>query len=380
MYVAVLKSTSHDILTSCSLYQHIDTCTHISNNILDLIITRECDINFISSFELLHSTISEYACILCKCELPPPEVEKIYITGRKLLNIKVDNLCNDIKEACKEINYAGHDVDVEILPSHMGNTLKNLLDKHAPLISREIRKHPKCSWYKDEFRKEKRMKRRAERKYLKSHLTIHFDILKQQTRYYNELLKSAKSDYYKTKIDECDTKNPFKTVNSFFSISKNTKKTILPIHESKLELVNRFVEHLNKTVIDIRDNLRLNNKNCQSLLCRLSETCQTTIKNFENVSTREMMKIVSSTSNNTCHLDPLPVLILKSCLNPLILTLSLIINKSLATGVFPSIWKKSLVFPTLKRAYLDSENFCNYRPTSNIVFPLKLSSVWLSLN
>lgn len=124
-----------DILTSCSLYQHIDTCTHISNHILDLIITRECDLNFISSFELLHSTISDHACILCKFKLPPPEVEKIYITGRKLLNIQVhvDNLCIDIKEACEEINYAEDDVDVEILSSHMDNTLKTLLDKHAPL-------------------------------------------------------------------------------------------------------------------------------------------------------------------------------------------------------------------------------------------------------
>ena len=85
-----------------------------------------------------------------------------------------------------------------------------------------------------------------------------------------------------------------------------------------------------------------------------------------------MMNIVSSTSNSTCHLDPLPVPILKSCLNPILLPLSLIINNSLATGVFLSIWKKSLVFPTLKRASLNPENFCNYRPISNIAFLSKV--------
>ena len=117
-----------DILTSCSLYQHIDTCTHISKHILDLIITRECDANFISSFELLHSTISDHACILCKCKLPEPEAKKIQITGRKLYNIKIDDLCNDIKEACEEFNNAENDVDVEILSSYLDDMLKTLLD------------------------------------------------------------------------------------------------------------------------------------------------------------------------------------------------------------------------------------------------------------
>ena len=96
------------------------------------------------------------------------------------------------------------------------------------------------------------------------------------------------------------------------------------------------------------------------------------LAHFEYVSPREIMKIISTTSNSTCHLDPLPVSILKKCLYPLLLPLSLIINKSLSTGVFPSIWKKSLVFPTLKKASLDPENLFNYRPTSNLSFRSKV--------
>ena len=234
--------------------------------------------------------------------MPVPEAKKIQITGRKLHNIKIDDLCNYIKEACDEFNNAENDVDVEILSSHLDDMLKTLLDIHAPLILREIRNHPNCLWYKDEFRKAKKMKHRAERRYRKSHLTIHLDILKQQSKYYNELLKSAKSDYYKTKIGDCDTKSLFKTINSFFSISKNTKNYVLHIMDQNWILL---IGSLN--IIDIRDSLRLNRLDCQSQLCRTSETCLTTIKNFEYVSPHEIMKIISTTSNSTCHLDPLPV-------------------------------------------------------------------------
>ena len=165
-----------------------------------------------------------------------------------------------------------------------------------------------------------------------------------------------------------------------FSISKITKNSLLPIHESEFDLANRFAEHMHQKVIVLRDSLRLNRLDCQSLLCRSSETCLTTIKNFEYVSSHEIMKIISTTSNSTCHLDPLPVSIFRKRVNPLLLPLSLIINRSLSTGVLPSIWKKSLVFPTLKKASLDPENLFNYRPISNLSSLSKVIECVIVLN
>jgi len=51
--------------------------------------------------------------------------------------------------------------------------------------------------------------------------------------------------------------------------------------------------------------------------------------------------------------------------------LSLLMNKSLADGCFPLVFKKAVVRPLLKRAGYASE-LKNYRPVSNLPFLSKL--------
>ena len=48
-----------------------------------------------------------------------------------------------------------------------------------------------------------------------------------------------------------------------------------------------------------------------------------------------------------------------------------IINDSLRSGVFPSIYKSDIVTPLLKKPSLDSNDLKNYRPVSNFSFMSK---------
>ena len=70
----------------------------------------------------------------------------------------------------------------------------------------------------------------------------------------------------------------------------------------------------------------------------------------------------------SCDLDPVPGHVLK-CLFPSILpVIHKIVNFSLETGRMPGIHKQAILKPLLKKPSLDSNDFKNYRPISNLRF------------
>ena len=77
-------------------------------------------------------------------------------------------------------------------------------------------------------------------------------------------------------------------------------------------------------------------------------------------------------ASKTCSLDPVPTWLIKSCLDELCPVFTHIVNCSLETGSMPSVLKKAVVRPLLKKSGLDVNVFKNYRPVSNLTFLSKL--------
>ncbi|XP_038060466.1 uncharacterized protein LOC119731359 [Patiria miniata] len=84
------------------------------------------------------------------------------------------------------------------------------------------------------------------------------------------------------------------------------------------------------------------------------------------------MKIVKSAPTKTCPVDPIPTSLVKDHINVLIHPITLIINKSLATGHFSTCFKTALITPVIKKKSLDSIDLKNYRPISNLPFMSKV--------
>ena len=78
-------------------------------------------------------------------------------------------------------------------------------------------------------------------------------------------------------------------------------------------------------------------------------------------------------SQKTCSLGPTPTFLFVECLDQLLPAVTAIINKSLQTGVFPSVFKEAIVIPLLKKTSLDPNNLKNYRPISNLSFLSKVT-------
>ena len=86
----------------------------------------------------------------------------------------------------------------------------------------------------------------------------------------------------------------------------------------------------------------------------------------------EIKNIVLAAKNSTCELDSLPTSLLKNCVDPLLSSITKIMNLSLTTGTVPTHLKHAVVRPLLKKSNLDKETFKNYRPVSNHPFLSKV--------
>ena len=79
-------------------------------------------------------------------------------------------------------------------------------------------------------------------------------------------------------------------------------------------------------------------------------------------------------SQKTCSLGPTPTFLFVECLDQLLPAVTAIMNKSLRTGVFPSVFKKAIVIPLLKKHHLTRTVWKKiYRHVSNLSFLSKVT-------
>ena len=74
----------------------------------------------------------------------------------------------------------------------------------------------------------------------------------------------------------------------------------------------------------------------------------------------------------TCALDLLPAFVLTKCLQRLLPVITDIVNRSLDEALMPNSLKTALIIPLLKKTNLDTEDFKNFRPVTNLPFVSKL--------
>ncbi len=93
---------------------------------------------------------------------------------------------------------------------------------------------------------------------------------------------------------------------------------------------------------------------------------------FTAITVDELKQIIKNSPSKSCGLDPIPTVLLKTCMDVLAPIITDIINLSLANGEVPSDMKQALLFPLLKKITLELI-FPNYRPVSNLSFVSKLT-------
>ena len=248
----------------------------------------------------------------------------------------------------------------------------NVLDTHTPSTRRLISNRPRSPWNTTvgpELLEAKQERRRAERRWHETGLTVHRQIYQAARNCVTDIVDKAKTKFYSAKLISCTT------AKQLFSVSKdllgkmnncNPLPTSLPV----LELPQKFSDFFTGKIRLIREKLDKTNSS--------PSTVQETVYNgptldcFEPVTEDFVRKLCLNSTPTSCELDPIPTSLLFECLDTILPHVTHIINSSLSTGHFPDLYKSAVVRPLIKKHSLDQNCLKNYRPVSNLSFLSKL--------
>ena len=355
-----------DLLYSLNLKQSVKEPTHERGHTLDLVITRQEELD-VYELTVTPNTLFDHSTIEFKLPFSKPDLPIKTIKYRKTKDIDIESFTQDIEESKLIQNPPS---DLEQLVSTYQSTLSEIFDKHAPEIEKNFKLRPDSPWYNEEIRKAKRERRKAERKYRKKKETGYREALKAKQREVNKLCHEAKKEYYNRKISEGEenSKDLFKVTNTLLH---KENSGALPTHSSEKELTNDIGTFFKQKIINLREQFPAKVR-YQSTSSAVSTIGDCILQSFKDITETDVSKVIKEGNSKSCALDPIPTSLVKKTLPVLLPVIHSIVNKSLQESTMPSLLKRALVKPLIKKPSLDKENLKNYRPVSNLPYIGKL--------
>jgi hypothetical protein len=251
--------------------------------------------------------------------------------------------------------------------THFNDTLRLLLDRHAPPIPRHVPHRPHAPWFCETIVAAKRDRRKAERAWRSSGLEVHRQIYKEKKLLVKKAITSAKTEYMNDRILQAS--NPKELFCIMSDLLGSSSSTPLPTIYNSDQLPDLFSTFFIDKIAQIRSTL----DQTPFIPSPPSPSFTgTPLAAFKPVTVKEVSNMIQKMKIKTCELDPLPAVLLSGCIHTLLPAITDIINTSLSTGIFPDSLKPAFVRPLLKKNNLDPNELKNYRPVSNLSFLSKL--------
>ena len=247
------------------------------------------------------------------------------------------------------------------------NTLRSLLDKHTPIMKKNIPRHVETGFMNCDILKAKRLKRKYEWAWRHENSASNRSRYRAAINHYNFLLEKSKCNHYSNIVAE-NQGNPKALWNCFKKILHRSSVAVLPDYTNKTDLANTFCKYFYDKILKIRSTLQ---SSIPSSVTRPKPT-KNTLSSFTPVSEEKLLKILKSSPSKSCYLDPIPTSLVKECADILITPITKIVNYSITEGSFPNCFKMAYVTPLQKKLSLDRNILKNYRPVSNLSFISKL--------
>ena len=207
--------------------------------------------------------------------------------------------------------------------------LRQLLDRHAPLVTRTVLDRTSAPWMTLEIKQAKVQRCLAERKWRQSGLTVHREIYVQQRK-----------DYLCDKIVNCGSSwELFHLSNQMMG---KLGDTMLPSNISPESLPDRLNEFLLHKTEEIRSSFDPD----RPFPTYPAEHSGTVFAEFQLVTEDFVKTIVQEMPQKSCVLDPIPTSVLYyDCLDEIIPIVICIVNKSLSSGIVPQCFKHARFKP-----------------------------------
>ena len=164
------------------------------------------------------------------------------------------------------------DLDLEDLVDVYNDGLRQVLDRHAPSVTRRVRDRPSAPWMSEKVRTARRQRRRAERRWRKTRLTVHREIFVKERAAMRSCVQAAKRQIYCDRIDSiCSSRQLFSVSNGLLGKSRSAP---LPSDVPRSELPQRFCDFFSNKISNLRDNL--DSRSCEPptfALCIMAPCC-----------------------------------------------------------------------------------------------------------
>lgn len=255
------------------------------------------------------------------------------------------------------------ELNVEIASRNFYNIMFNLFLQHVPLTRSKMAS--KVPWYDADLHNLKNQKAKAWKRYCISRNMSDYArysdlsnlfVIRSRTAYdeYVDNMKSTlKTDpklFWKF-VNSKRCSDGYPTSLSFSGISSDDPLTVS----------NMFCDYFQAAFDDCNQNTAVNDFDYMTNLP------QTTLQEKDLfIDDASFAKHVADISSNSFGPGPdgIPACILKNCRLPLSPILCYLFNLSVTSGVFPTIWKHSLIIPLHKKGA--KNEVCNYRPIANL--------------
>ncbi|KAL7406155.1 hypothetical protein ABVT39_014107 [Epinephelus coioides] len=236
-------------LSNClDFKQHITQPTHSRGHTLDLVINYGLSVGCVLCCG--SGCVRPLLCVFNITSFNQQEAPVRTVRKRYLTSEVAANFIQILQSTPAEIL----PVPCDFIVDNFNNKLKSTLDSVAPLFIKTIRTKPTPPWRNHEIKQLKRYCRSAERRWRKSNLTVHYEILRQHLKTYNNAVKQARISHFKKLIS--DNKNNPKFLFSTIDILTNSKFNRSPKTTTNA-LCEDFADHFRSKISDIRSSLLL---------------------------------------------------------------------------------------------------------------------------
>ena len=145
-------------MSALGLDQHVSFSTHKNRGILDHIYTETLSkYKVLQCYESFHP--SDHIAVACVILVPNENITTKDITYRRLHKINTDELIMDIAN----LDDGNVTEDLDQMVTTLENNHSNLLEKHAPELTKTVTIKPNRPWYSKQVEMQKRIVRRHEK-------------------------------------------------------------------------------------------------------------------------------------------------------------------------------------------------------------------------
>ena len=352
-----------ELLNLYDLKQHVEEPTHVKGHILDIVITPNRE-SLVMDMNVTEIDLSPHFLIDFVLQaMGDREKDELTITFRSK-HVKTEDFKNDLKES---LNSLPPTTDLLVKISNYNNALTDVVDKHAPLMTKTIKVVPTAPWFDTDYANLRKRRRKAEKKYRKSGLNSDKKVYLSLHKEAIDTAFNKKKTLVSRKLKEGSSKTLYAVVNELID---NKKEIVLPQSASDVELANEFQKFFKEKIEKIRTSFTPTSK---SVVQQMDNPDLTKLLSFEPTTEEEVRQIVKTFGIKCSPEDPAPASLLNSNIDVFVPFWVEIANLSLESGSMEGL-KNAVVIPLIKEltSLTDTGKFKNYRPVSNLLYISKI--------